>query len=58
MRNSRTYLMRTFSAMIPKTDDVDPAWTEFEQYSTNDYIRQLLDAQVGAAANTMSMEIS
>ncbi|CAF1203398.1 unnamed protein product [Adineta steineri] len=31
--------------MIPINDDVDHAWSEFERYSTNGYIRQLLDDQ-------------
>ncbi|CAF1146199.1 unnamed protein product [Adineta steineri] len=31
--------------MIPINDDVDYAWLEFERYSTNGYVRQLLDDQ-------------
>ncbi|CAF4370607.1 unnamed protein product, partial [Adineta steineri] len=34
--------------MIPINDDVDHARSEFERYSTNGYIRQLLDDQATA----------
>jgi hypothetical protein len=36
--------------MIPANGTIDHAWSEFERYSTNDYIRQLLDAQVATLA--------
>ncbi|CAF0997725.1 unnamed protein product [Adineta steineri] len=42
--------------MIPKDPDLDNEWSVFERFSTNDYIRQLLDAQASAAANTMDKE--
>ncbi|CAF3196042.1 unnamed protein product [Rotaria socialis] len=40
--------------MIPTDDAVDYAWSEFERYSTNDYVRQLLDAQTTTLANAMT----
>ncbi|CAF3944847.1 unnamed protein product [Rotaria sp. Silwood2] len=40
--------------MIPIDDTIDYAWSEFERYSTNDYIRQLLDAQATVLANAMT----
>ncbi|CAF2055998.1 unnamed protein product [Rotaria magnacalcarata] len=43
--------------MIPADDAVDYAWSEFERYSTNDYIRQLLDAQTTILANVMTSSI-
>ncbi|CAF4023719.1 unnamed protein product [Rotaria sp. Silwood2] len=44
--------------MIPIDDSVDYAWSEFERYSTNDYIRQLLDAQVTGLACAMTTDIT
>jgi hypothetical protein len=43
--------------MIPVNDAIDHAWSEFERYSTNNYIRQLLDAQVAALAKGMTTDI-
>ncbi|CAF1315564.1 unnamed protein product [Rotaria sordida] len=44
--------------MIPIDDTVDYAWSEFERYSTNDYIRQLLDVQATDLANAMNIDIT
>ncbi|CAF1365347.1 unnamed protein product, partial [Rotaria sordida] len=33
------------------------AWSEFERFSTNDYIRQLVDAQTNAASSTIMTDI-
>jgi hypothetical protein len=44
--------------MIPINDDIDRAWSEFERFSTNDYIRQLLDAQVVALAKGITTDIT
>ncbi|CAF1508983.1 unnamed protein product, partial [Rotaria sp. Silwood1] len=44
--------------MIPIDDTVDYAWSEFERYSTNDYIRQLLDTQATTLANAMNTNIT
>ncbi|CAF4172624.1 unnamed protein product, partial [Adineta steineri] len=43
-RNGKEEQSQCFK-MIPINDDVDHAWLEFERYSTNGYIRQLLDDQ-------------
>ena len=39
--------------MIPLDDTVDHGWSEFERYSTNGYIRQLLDEQATILAKGM-----
>ena len=44
--------------MVPKDPDIDEEWSVFERFSTNDYIRQLLDAQANAAANTSTTDIA
>jgi hypothetical protein len=44
--------------MIPMNDGIDRAWSEFERYSTNDYIRQLLDAQLAALAKGITTDIT
>ena len=43
--------------MIPINDAVDHAWSEFERYSTNDYMRQLLDDQAAVLAKGMTTDI-
>jgi hypothetical protein len=43
--------------MIPINDGIDRAWSEFERYSTNGYIRQLLDAQVVALTKGITTDI-
>ncbi len=43
--------------MIPMNDGIDRAWAEFERYSTNDYIRQLLDAQLASLAKGITTDI-
>ncbi|CAF1154085.1 unnamed protein product [Adineta steineri] len=43
--------------MLPANDYLDEAWSEFERFSTNDYIRQLVDAQANAASNTIMTDI-
>ncbi len=45
------------SEMIPMNDSIDRAWAEFERYSTNDYIRQLLDAQLAALTKGITTDI-
>jgi hypothetical protein len=42
--------------MIPTDENVDRKWSEFERYSTNGYIRQLLDDQAVANANVMTSD--
>lgn len=42
--------------MIPKNENVDHAWSKFERYSTNGYIRQLLDDQAAALANAITAD--
>ncbi len=44
--------------MIPISDSIDRAWSEFERYSTNDYIRQLLDEQVAVLAKGITTDIT
>ncbi|CAF1081158.1 unnamed protein product [Adineta ricciae] len=44
--------------MIPMNDDVDYAWSEFERYSTNGYIRELLDDLNTALAKGINTNIS
>jgi hypothetical protein len=44
--------------MVPAIPYLDDAWSEFERFSTNDYIRQLVDAQTNAASNTMMTDAS
>jgi hypothetical protein len=44
--------------MIPNDETVDDAWSEFERYSTNDYIRQLLDAQVATLTQRITTDIT
>jgi hypothetical protein len=53
--NSSTVCL--FSEMIPLYSSVDDAWSEFERYSTNDYVRRLLDAQAANASNTITTDI-
>ncbi|CAF4274094.1 unnamed protein product [Rotaria socialis] len=43
--------------MIPLNDDIDREWSDFERYSTNDYIRELLDVQADTVANVMTNDI-
>lgn len=44
--------------MIPCDASVDNAWSEFERYSTNDYVRRLLDVQVVDASPTIATDIT
>ncbi|UJR20243.1 hypothetical protein I4U23_023374 [Adineta vaga] len=44
--------------MIPLNDDVDHTWSQFERYSTNGYIRQLLDDQTTVLAKGMTNDIT
>ncbi len=44
--------------MIPDNPSVDDAWSEFERYSTNDYVRRLLDLQAVAVSNPIITETS
>lgn len=44
--------------MIPITDAVDQAWSEFERYSTNDYMRQLLDEQAVGLTKRMTTDMT
>ncbi|CAF3741642.1 unnamed protein product [Adineta steineri] len=44
--------------MIPINDDVDHAWSEFERYSTNGYIRQLLDDQATALVKGTTADVT
>jgi hypothetical protein len=44
--------------MIPRDQSVDNAWSEFERYSTNDYVRRLLDLQAVAVSNPIITETS
>ncbi|CAF1199462.1 unnamed protein product [Rotaria sordida] len=46
-----------YFAMIPMNDDTDRIWSDFERYSTNDYIRKLLDTQTDSAASAMTADI-
>ncbi len=43
--------------MIPINDAIDQAWSEFERYSTNDYMRKLLDDQAAALAKGITTDI-
>ncbi len=38
--------------MIPCDESIDNAWSEFERYSTNDYVRRLLDDEAADASDT------
>lgn len=44
--------------MIPVDESIDYAWSEFERYSTNDYVRRLLDDQATAFANSLTTDIA
>ena len=37
--------------MIPENPSLDDSWSEFERYSTNDCIRQLLEVQANSEAD-------
>ena len=43
--------------MIPLNENVDHAWSQFERYSTNSYMRQSLDAQAAVLAKTVDTDI-
>ncbi|UJR19306.1 hypothetical protein I4U23_022435, partial [Adineta vaga] len=49
---------KRYFKMIPANDSVDKAWSEFERYSTNDYVRHLFDAQIAAASNIITTDVS
>ncbi|CAF3490813.1 unnamed protein product [Rotaria sp. Silwood2] len=51
-------LCRWYWLMIPANFHVDNAWSEFERYSTNDYIRQLLAAQTDATTNIVTTDLT
>ncbi|CAF3862554.1 unnamed protein product [Rotaria sordida] len=57
-QNTRPHQHAQNDEMIPIDDTVDYAWSEFERYSTNDYIRQLLDVQATDLANAMNIDIT
>jgi len=40
--------------MIPDNSSLNDAWSEFERYSTNDYIRRLIDTQIIASLKQTS----
>jgi hypothetical protein len=42
--------------MIPENPNLHNSWSEFERYSTNDYIRRLLEAQTNAAASGTTID--
>ena len=44
--------------MIPVDSNLHNEWSEFERFSTNDYIRQLLDAQINTATDTVTADIT
>ncbi|CAF0867798.1 unnamed protein product [Adineta steineri] len=46
--------------MIPADDspNLDKSWSEFERYSTNDYVRRLLDEQAVAASNIITTDVT
>ena len=44
--------------MIPTHKHVDYAWSEFERYSTNSYIRQLLDNRAAALVSGINTDIA
>ena len=44
--------------MIPLNEHIDYAWSEFERYSTNSYIRQLLDDRAAGLARGITTDIS
>ena len=46
------------SEMIPFNEHIDYAWSEFERYSTNSYIRQLLDSRAAVLAGGMTGDIT
>lgn len=47
-----------FLEMIPINETVDYAWSEFERYSTNDYIRRLLDVQTTTLVTSVETEVA
>ncbi|CAF1580497.1 unnamed protein product, partial [Adineta steineri] len=56
-RNGKEEQSQCFK-MIPINDDVDHAWLEFERYSTNGYIRQLLDDQATALVKGTTTDVT
>lgn len=58
IRNNNIYKKLIFLEMIPINGTVDRAWSEFERYSTNEYIRQLLDIQAASYASRTSADIA
>ncbi|UJR18510.1 hypothetical protein I4U23_005417 [Adineta vaga] len=44
--------------MIPIHSSTDDAWSEFERYSTNDYVRRLFDAQTDDVSNEKATDTS
>jgi hypothetical protein len=47
-----------FLEMVPVDPNLDNEWSEFERFSTNDYIRQLLDAQINPATKIVASDIT
>lgn len=43
--------------MIPAEEYVDHAWSEFERYSTNSYIRQLLDDRAAGLTREITTDV-
>jgi hypothetical protein len=52
-----TRFMIFFLEMIALNENVDHAWSQFERYSTNSYMRQLLDDQAAVLAHGMDAEL-
>ena len=44
--------------MIPAHKHIDNAWSEFERYSTNSYIRQLLDNRAAALGRGITTDMT
>ncbi|CAF3605241.1 unnamed protein product [Adineta steineri] len=51
---------KRYFKMIPADDspNLDKSWSEFERYSTNDYVRRLLDEQAVAASNIITTDVT
>ena len=50
-------LMTVCIEMIPAEEYVDHAWSEFERYSTNSYIRQLLDDRAAGLTREITTDV-
>jgi len=47
-----------FLEMVPVDPNLDNEWSEFERFSTNDYIRQLIDAEINPATKIVASDIT